>query len=104
MANKIPPKQVTIYDYKDNIYTLIPFEEMMKSDNMLFKVLVEKRTAAIDRVQKREFARQMMWEALVHTEDRAHLIELSVYEIDSVYLDWLLAEEDNSHLHEGPNG
>ena len=97
MANKkpeIPSKQITLYDKSHDVYTFIPFEVMHTMENETFDRMALRRSQVLTRPEKLMFSRQMLWEAIVHPEDKVKLSELDTEDVESLFADWVLAEYD----------
>jgi hypothetical protein len=99
MANKkpeIPSKQITLYDKSHDIYTLIPFDVMTFMGNENFDHMSRRRAQVSTKPEKLMFSRQMLWEAIIHPEDRVKLSELDGDEVINLFSDWVLAEDDGN--------
>lgn len=86
-------EQVAIYDDEGEIYTLYNYQEM-KSDPK-----IEKWTKDFAVQGERVFyARQMLNYSVVHKEDIQKLLLLEGPELMDIYLNWLRADTDNTHI------
>ena len=93
---EIPSKQVTLYDKSHDIYTFIPFDEMTFMGNETFDHMATRRAQVSTAPEKLMFSRQMLWEAIIHPEDRVKLSNLDGDDVIELFSNWVLAEYDGN--------
>ena len=91
---EIPSRQVTLYDKSHNIYTFIPFDVMTLMGNGDFDHMATRRAQVTTRAEKIMHSRQMLWEAIVHPEDKVKLSQLDIEDVEVLFSDWVLTEYD----------
>jgi hypothetical protein len=93
---EIPSRQVTLYDKSHDIYTFIPFDVMTLMGNETFDNMATRRAQVSTKPEKLMFSRQMLWEAIIHPEDKVKLSNLDGDEVINLFSDWVLTEDDGN--------